>query len=331
MGWNGDAGGMRWLAVGHGGIVPTFVDAVRGVGHEVVAVAGRDPARARAFADRYQIAEVTDDPPSFLERVDAAYVATPHSSHRDVTLPLLQAGIPVLCEKPMAVNARQVADLVTAAQTTGTFLMEAMWTRHLPVYDDVRIWINQGCIGAPKLVEASFGFRASYDRESRLWSPELAGGSLLDLGIYPLTLADLVLDGPPSSVSAVAELSPDQVDAHLAMILAYPDAGLARLGSAINTRLSSEARIVGDSGTIAIPEFWRAEEATLDSGSQRDAAHRPHRFNGFEYQILEVERCLQVGLTESPVVEWECSLAMAELMDAIRAEVKVSYPADEEA
>ena len=193
--------------------------------------------------------------------------------------------------------------------------------------------MGQSTIGAVGLGDSFRGVGEAFENGS---DAEFGGclaprGSLLDLGIYPLTLADLVFDGPPSTVYAVAELSPDQVDAHLAMILAYPDAGLARLGSAINTHLSSEARIVGESGTITIPEFWRAEYATLESGSQSDAAHQPHSFNGFEYQILEVERCLQARLTESPVVEWECSLAMAELMDAIRAEVKVSYPADEEA
>ena len=324
------------MVVGHGGIVPTFLDAARGIGHEVVAVVGRDPGRAGAFAkahgiaETHHIVEATAKATSSAGWVDAAYVATPHSAHRDATLALLEAGVPVLCEKPMAVNAGQVSEMVVAARATDTFLMEAMWTLHLPVHDEVRAWINGGRIGAPKLVEASFGFRTPYEPDSRLWSRDLAGGSLLDLGIYPLTLADMVFGGPPDVVSAVAELSPEAVDAHLAMVLAYPGGGLARLGSAINTRMSAEARIVGESGTITIPAFWSAERAFLESPSDSEEAHRPHRVNGFEYQILEAARCLRAGLTESPVVEWAWSLRMAGLMDAIRAQIGVHYPADAE-
>ena len=324
------------MVVGHGGIVPTFLDAARGIGHEVVAVVGRDPGRAAAFAKAHGIAEAHDiveataEATSSVGWVDAAYVATPHSAHRDATLALLEAGVPVLCEKPMAVNAGQVSEMVAAARATDTFLMEAMWTLHLPVHDEVRAWINGGRIGVPKLVEASFGFRTPYEPDSRLWSRDLAGGSLLDLGIYPLTLADLVFGGPPDLVSAVAELSPEAVDAHLAMVLAYPGGGLARLGSAINTRMSAEARIVGESGTITIPAFWSAERAFLESPSDSEEVHRPHRVNGFEYQILEAARCLRAGLTESPVVGWAWSLGMAGLMDAIRAQIGVHYPADAE-
>ena len=142
--------------------MPTFLDAARGIGHEVVAVVGRDPRRASAFAkahgsaEAHHIVEATAEASSSAGWVDAAYVATPHSAHRDATLALLGAGVPVLCEKPMAVNAGQVSEMVAAARATDTFLMEAMWTLHLPVHDEVRAWINGGRIGAPKLVEASF-------------------------------------------------------------------------------------------------------------------------------------------------------------------------------
>lgn len=327
---------MRWLVVGHGGIVPTFLKAARGMGHEVVAVVGRHLGRATAFARGHHIAEAYRITEAIVETalstdwVDAAYVATPHSAHLDATMALLEARVPVLCEKPMAVNAGQVSEMVAAARANDTFLMEAMWTRHLPVHDEVRTWISGGRIGAPKLVEASFGFRTPYKPKSRLWSRDLAGGSLLDLGVYLLTLADLVFDGPPESVSAVAELSPEAIDARLTMVLDYSSGGLARLDSAINTRLSAEARISGESGTITIPAFWSAERASLRSRADSEEVHHPHLINGFEYQILEVARCLQTGLTESPVVKWAWSLRMASLMDTIRAQIGVRYPADEE-
>ena len=135
---------MRWGVVGHGRIVPTFLDAARGVGHEVVAVVGRDPSRVAAFAAGHGISRNDTDPSNLVGEVDSVYVATPHSGHRDAALALLPAGVPVLCEKPMAANATQVRQMLDAARGSGAFLMEAMWTRHLPVLRRLREWIDQG-------------------------------------------------------------------------------------------------------------------------------------------------------------------------------------------
>ena len=319
---------MRWLIVGHVKITANFIEAARGIGHEVVAVAGRNSERASTFANKNGIEKSGEDLLILSEGVDAAYIATPHSEHCNGTTTLLENGVPVLCEKPLAVNHRQVEQMVDTAKESNTFLMEAMWTRHLPIYEEITDWINKGLIGEPKLIDASLGFNAPYEPESRLWNPKLAGGSLLDVGIYPLTLADLIYENSPENISALVELSPDGVDAHVAMTLQYQNSALAKLGSAINLSLPNSALILGESGFIEIPNFWCAQKAFLSQGSEKRESLRPHDINGFEYQIHEVEKCLSEGLMQSPKVSWECSLSMIRLMDNIRSQIGVIYPVD---
>ena len=188
--------------------------------------------------------------------IDAIYIATPNTLHCEQTITALNAKKPVLCEKPLAVNQKQVEKMISAAEKSNTFLMEAMWTRHLPIYEEVISIIKKGHIGEPKLVEASLGFNSPYDPKSRLWDPKLAGGSLLDVGIYPLTLADLIYETSPEKILSLAELSPDGVDAHLSLLIQYPNSSLAKLGSAINLSLPNGGLIVGESGSIEIPYFW---------------------------------------------------------------------------
>ena len=321
---------MRWLIVGHGKITANFIEAARGIGHEIAAVAGRNSERASTFANKNGIEKSGDDLLLLSEGVDAAYIATPHTGHCTGATTLLGKGVPVLCEKPLAVNHRQVEKIVNAAKESNTFLMEAMWTRHLPIYEEVIDWIKKGLIGEPKLVDASLGFNSPYDPESRLWNPKLAGGSLLDVGIYPLTLADLIYETTPEKISSLAELSPDGVDAHIAITLQFQNSALATLGSAINLSLPNGATILGESGSIEIPSFWCAQKAFTTKGSEKREIFRPHEINGFEYQIREMDRCLSEGLTQSPKVSWKCSLSMIQLMDSIRSEIGVSYPADDE-
>mgnify|MGYP001090427884 FL=1 len=321
---------MRWLIVGHGKITANFIEAARGIGHEIAAVAGRNSERASTFANKNGIEKSGDDLLLLSEGVDAAYIATPHTGHCTGATTLLGKGVPVLCEKPLAVNHRQVEKIVNAAKESNTFLMEAMWTRHLPIYEEVIDLVKKGLIGEPKLVDAALGFNSPYDPESRLWNPELAGGSLLDVGIYPLTIADLIYETTPENIFSLAELSPDGVDAHIAITLQYQNSSLATLGSAINLSLPNGALILGESGAIEIPHFWCAQKAFITQDSEKREILKPHEINGFEYQILEVDRCLSEGLTQSPKVSWECSLSMVQLMDNIRSEIGVSYPADDE-
>ena len=321
---------MRWGIVGHGSIAKTFMEAARGIGHSIEMIVGRDSGRVEDFCSSHDVPEGSTDLLALSGAVDAAYIAVPHNGHCSSTVPLLEASVPVLCEKPLAVNESEVSKMIQAAKSTQTFLMEAMWTRHLPVYEKVLSWINEGKIGEVVLVEASFGFNAPYVSESRLWNPDLAGGSLLDVGIYTLALADLIYGSRPDEFSAKAELSPEGIDKHLGVVAKYPNGGLARLGSAINAAIGFSGRVTGTEGTIEIPFFWQAEKATLATNDSSEEISIPHDVNGFEHQIREVQKCLESGVTESDVVPWSWSLSMSRLMDEIRSEIGVAYPADKE-
>ena len=183
---------VRWGILGPGSIAHKFVAGLSLIPDaEVVAVGSRSIERANAFADEYGIPhrygsyqELVDD-----ADVDVIYVATPHSLHREHTLLCLQGGKPVLCEKPMAVNAREVAEMIQVAGNKNLFLMEAMWTRFLPVWVKVRELLAKGVIGEPRMLTADFGSRAAKDPEHRLFAPHLAGGALLDVGVYPVSLS----------------------------------------------------------------------------------------------------------------------------------------------
>jgi predicted dehydrogenase len=323
---------VRWGIFGHGGIVPKFLDAADVVdGHETVAVCGRDRSRANAFSRRYGIDRAFTDLRAMISEseIDALYVATPHSSHHDATVAALESGVAVLCEKPMAVNAAQARRMIDAAKASNRFLMEAMWTRFLPIHETVRKWISAGRIGEIKLIEAAFGFAADFDAEHRLFDPDLAGGALLDVGVYPLTFARWLYGEEPRAVAVQASFAPSGVDDNVEMQLTFPSGGVAQLGCALRVVLPNVARVIGTEGHIEIPQFWRAREATLHCGGGVERASAPHVVNGFEYQIAEVGRCLAAGRVQSETVPWSESIAMAELCDRIRADMGLRYPADE--
>ncbi|PJF45754.1 MAG: dehydrogenase, partial [Candidatus Thermofonsia Clade 3 bacterium] len=153
--------------------------------------------------------------------VDAIYVATPHSLHHANTLLALQHGKHVLCEKPFAINAAQAQEMVDAARSAGLFLMEAMWTRFLPIMVETRRLIAEGAIGKVQMIQADFGFRASFNPASRLFDPALGGGALLDVGVYPISLASMLL-GRPDRIAAVATLGATGIDENTGVLLGFP-------------------------------------------------------------------------------------------------------------
>jgi len=322
---------IRWGICGPGKIAQRFIAATAAVrDHRVVAVCGRDRERAAAYAARHGITASFTDVQEMVERagLDAVYVATPHSAHRDASIAALEAGAAVLCEKPMAVNTLQVAEMIAAAAAADRFLMEAMWTRFLPIYDTVRGWLANGRVGDLQLIEASFGFAAPFDPRSRLFALDLAGGALLDVGVYPLTLARWLFGSEPEGIEARAEIGDSGVDEHVTLRLDFPGGGVARLSCALNAPLANAARLVGVEGHIEIPLFWRAQKATLTRGPDVELAEAAHLANGFEYQIAEVGRCLAAGQLQSSTMPWNESAAMAELCDRIRAIIGVRYPED---
>lgn len=260
--------------------------------------------------------------------VDVVYVATPHTLHRDNTLLALGAGKHVLVEKPMAVNARQAEDIVEAARQNDLFLMEAMWSRFLPVYDVIRDWLGSGRIGQPVEVHADFGFVTDLGLDSRIFQPNLAGGALLDVGIYPVALADLAFGVPPQRIESVVRKAETGVDETSTLLLDFGEGRSAHLFNSVRQATPQRAWISGTAGRIDIaPPFFYATEATL-TPHDGDAVteNRELTGNGYNYEAAEVAACLRAGQTESPKMTLDDSLEIMRTLDRIRESWGLRYP-----
>lgn len=325
----GEADDIRFGMVGHGHITGQFLSAMDVVEDaRVGAVAGRNAERAQAFAQERGIPASYGSVGEMLqsEELDAVYICTPHPSHTEAAIACLETGVAVLVEKPMAPNLDGATRIVEAARDAGVFAMEAMWTRFLPIYEVVRRWIDEGRVGDVRLVTASFGFAAPVMPEHRLFNPSLAGGSLLDVGVYPLNIAHWLYRSHPLEYGVVARVGETDVDEIVAIAASYQGGGLAHLGCATVANLESSAVIAGTEGSIEIPVFWAADRAILRAGDHEEAEEAPHRANGFEYEIEEVVNCVRSGRTESERMPLALSLETAGLCDEIRARLGVVYP-----
>lgn len=320
---------IRWGIAGPGRIARKFATDMKAVSEvRVVSVASRSAERGQAFADEVGAERVYDSYQGLAAdpEIDAVYVATPHSHHPEPVLACLTAGKAVLCEKPLAATAAAATAMVDRARTRGVFLMEAMWTRFLPVMATVRGWIDGGRIGSVRIIEADFGFRSGWNPESRLLDPALAGGALLDVGIYVLAFARWVAAMPAEETRALGHLGETGVDEQTAIVQRFPGGVLANLCCAVRTGTRHLACIHGTDGRIEIPHFWQADQATLVVGEARETVSLPLEAGGFEYEIREVGRCLRAGSIESPGMPLAESLELARTMDRVREQLGLRYP-----
>ncbi|MEU6986300.1 Gfo/Idh/MocA family oxidoreductase [Streptomyces sp. NPDC046324] len=321
---------VRWGVLATGGIAAKFAgDLLAADDAEVVAVASRTEASARAFADRFGIpkaygawAELVADPD-----VDVVYVATPHHAHREAAGLALEAGKAVLCEKALTLNAREAEELAALARDRGLFLMEAMWMYCNPLVRQLAELVRDGAIGEVRTVQADFGLAGPFAADHRLRDPAVGGGALLDLGVYPVSFAHLLL-GEPDSVQAHALLSPEGVDLNTGMLLGWCSGASALLSCSLVADTPMAASVTGSAGRIDVPSgFFFPDRFTL-----RRPGREPEEFvlDGDRQSLLpeaaEVARCLRAGLTESPLVPLEGSLAVMRTLDAVRDRIGVRYP-----
>ncbi|MBF0244359.1 MAG: Gfo/Idh/MocA family oxidoreductase [Planctomycetes bacterium] len=324
---------IRWGILGCGNIANKFAEGLKVLDNaRLHAVASRSQAKADEFAAKHGAKVACGSYEQMLARedVDVVYIASPHSEHCSHAILCLEAGKAVLCEKPLARNTGECLRMVECARGKGLFLMEAMWTRFLPVFVQVREWISKGAIGCPLMLHADFSFRTNFNPTSRLFDPALAGGGLLDVGVYTIALAQMVFGSRPTEIRSLANLGTTGVDEQNALLLGYAGGGLALLSSGVRTPGSMAARITGSEGAIEIPSFFNAKEATLKPlGGAAETCRPEFVGTGYNYQAVEVMRCLQENLKESPIMPLEESLDIARIMDRARLEWGVFYPGED--
>ncbi|HTL08135.1 MAG TPA: Gfo/Idh/MocA family oxidoreductase [Chitinophagaceae bacterium] len=319
----------KWGIIGPGKIAQKFAAALSLVpGASLYAVASRDIEKAAAFAAKYKapVFYNTYEALAANPEIDAVYIATPHTFHHAHTLLCLRHKKAVLCEKPMSVSYESTLAMVNAARENKTFLMEAMWSRFLPIIEKTRQLVQEGAIGTLKYLRADFGFAAPYNEAGRLYNLSLGGGSLLDVGVYPLFFA-LWLMGKPDSISSVAQLARTGADEIMTAVLKYSNGSVASIASSINTQLSITAELGGTEGAIFLDRPWykgsQLQVRKNDAVTQRFSL--PYGDNGFEFQVQEVHRCLGLGLTESDRLPLSFSLLLSSVMDEICRMQKINY------
>jgi predicted dehydrogenase len=331
---------VRWGVVAPGRIAATVTADLTLLDDAVLqAVSSRQAERAAAFAEQFGFATSYADTADRLgyealladPDVEVVYVATPHAQHATVVRAALTAGKSVLCEKPLTINAQEAEELVGLARSRGVFLMEAIWTRFVPAFQRALEIAASGEIGAVQWVASEVGFRAPADPTARIWARADGGGALLDLAVYPLAWAWGTL-GLPDVVTGVGTVNGDGVDAQNALVLSYASGAHAQLTTSLLARSPHSALICGTAGWIraAGPDaVYRPTRLEVQVG---DADVRTEEFeligSGYVHQLREVTRCLQHGLTESPVMPLEHSLASMRLLDGVRAQLGVVYPND---
>ena len=319
----------RWGILGTGGIATSFVTDLRLLPDAVPAAVGsRTPESAAAFAERHGFArahgswaELAADPD-----VDVIYVATPHASHLDAAMECLRAGKAVLCEKPITLDRASAEQLVREARAREVFLMEAMWMRCNPAIRDLTARIADGVIGEVRAVHADFGLQGPFEAGHRLRDPGMGGGALLDLGVYPINLAHLIL-GTPESVQSWAHLTPERVDENTGLLFGYPSGAVAALTCSINGATRNAASITGTEGRIALPVGFFAPHgyALTRAGAEPEEITFDFPGRGYHFEAAEVQRCLAEGLLESPLMPHVATLEIMGLLDSIRNQIGVVY------
>jgi predicted dehydrogenase len=322
---------IRWGILATGTIAKKFAEGLSVLPDaELVAVASRSQAGADKFGDEFNVPRrhasyeaLANDPD-----VDVIYVATPHSMHRENNLLCLRAGKPVLCEKPFTINQKEAREVVALAREKGLFLMEGMWTRFIPAVVKARELIAAGAIGDVRMVQSTFGFRAEPDEAGRLTDPALGGGSLLDVGVYPIAFSYMIFGGKPERVVSMAGLNAENIDEQAAFLLGYSGGRIAVCTSAVSTVTPYDTFILGTTGMIKVhPPFWCSERISILREDQPDEVFDcPLGGNGFNHEAAAVMQCLREGKLEHPSMPLDETLDIMGTMDEIRAQWGLKYP-----
>lgn len=323
---------IRWGIVGPGHIAHSFAKDLSLVeGGRLTAVASRNLSRAQEFASEYGAEHTYGSYKELFEAdtVDVLYIATPHTSHCELTLEALKHKKAVLCEKPMGLRKNEVERMITAAKNNNTFLMEALWSRFNPSIRKVKQLIDEGAIGKLEYLYADFGFYAlDRDEKGRLLNPELAGGSILDIGIYPIFLSYLLF-GMPKSIKANSRFYKTGVEIQTSMLFEYQEAQ-ALLYSGLTSKSEMKAEITGQEGSLFLhPRWHEAQGYSIDKENELTYFDLPTTGKGYSHEIEEVHACLKAGKKQSDLWSLDNSHDLVSLLDAVRKETGITFPFEE--
>lgn len=323
---------IRWGILGCGRIANKFAEALQKTNDSILlAAAARDANRAKAFSQKWNFRkfygsykELVSDPD-----VDVIYIATPHSYHFAHAKFCLEAGKHVLCEKPFTINIQQLKVLIHLSKKQKLFLMEALWSKFLPGIIKIKEIIDSGTIGDIISMDVDFGIHFPYDPEHRIYNPLLAGGALLDIGIYPLFLS-LYYFGKPEVIKAHSVLNDNHIDLTTSIITQSKNGTVCNLTSSTQANTPVKARIFGTKGNIEFNNWWFTPvDITLRiDGKDEEVLKFPPIVNGYEYEAIETVKCLREGKTESEIMPFVFSLMLMEQMDDIRNMTGITYPAE---
>ncbi len=315
---------IRWGIIGTGNIASQFAkDFEFSEYGELSAVASRTQDSANIFANRFKIDKAYPSYEALYrdDDIDAVYIATPHNFHFQNSKQAINQGKAVLCEKPMTISSGSAIELINFAKAHRVYLMEGMWTYFLPAILKAQEWIKDGRIGELVQVKADFGFVANYDPKHRLYNPDLAGGAVWDLGIYPIAVACLLISGMPDKMKIIGHRASTGVDDEVSMLFEYGSQS-ANLSASFRSLMGNELYILGTKATIRIPDFWRARECYLfDRNDQLDHFEDGRASIGYNYEIEAMSKDLIAGKTEPSIVTHDRSIQLQRLMEKVLTEV----------
>ena len=320
---------IKWGIIAPGGIANAFAKEVINTKDGILtAVYGRNEERTKEFAKNYNIENYYTNIDKFLNdsNIEAVYIATPHSHHMDFAKKCVLAKKHVLCEKAFSYNHETGKEVIELAKENNVFIMEALWTLFLPAVNKAKEWIEEGKIGKVKLITINFGFKSEYDLNSRLYNPELAGGALLDVGIYPILFSNYIVNNYPKEIKGSAEFTKSNVDESDIINFKYEDGALASLTCSIAIDTDNTAIVYGEKGKIEIPKFWMAKEAYLYTEENTDKFIDEYEGAGYKYEIDEANNCIANNRLESKTASHNNTLELAKIMDEIRKQIGLVYP-----
>ncbi len=322
---------INWGIIGTGVIANTFANEFNQVSEgNLLAVASRLKENAEQFAAANGIKRAYEGYESIVkdENIDIIYIATPHSVHFENTMLCLENNKSVLCEKPLGVNEKQEKQMFAKAKEKNLFLMEAMWTYFLPAIQKAKEWIQAGKIGEIQVITAQVGILPipPRNKKGRLFNPDLAGGALLDTGIYPIALANLLLKDDPVQSKITTQFTKTGVDEHNAISLQYKSEAIAQLTCTIQAPIETDAYIYGTKGKIHLPAFLRTDKAILENDKEKETFKDLRTSLGYTYEIKAVNSYLKNNKKQSNIVPPEKSLKNIRVIDTLRKEMGLQYP-----